>query len=470
MPTADFSHLVTNPKMKQVLSDCGHLDSATLGKGYELKLGVYKHCCTSGPSTWYRKGGINLYWWNGAGPYKASVEDMKAPLQKAGMVAVYHCGGLAAKTEFSRANAASKCRPGDIGSMISASSGHGVMWTGQDWRSDCIEPDGPYPYSQEGRGGDWSFILWRHPSLQEPGTDIMGGGFGNGGPATGGGGSAEMKDFNIEPYDIKEDEKGQYTEEPILVGVANHIHIGTSTSGGVGSYASGEFGDESIFQDLAKPAYADGMKKLRKPDVAQRATYCAKWLASNVQGFNLSHACAIIGVYVDENSCDPHSCCEREKAGGGTGYTQGGGYGAGIGSWTGVDSKRKKLASIGKSADTPIESLSLDEQLQITKKEWESGDKFHKVMWQAKDLVHASIVATYMTHGIGYFQTALNAGNWDIYSQGFHNAMNEESRAQQRKLQNWNHGKDSDYYYGLFHKRYLVAKALMGLCGGSGGT
>lgn len=468
MPVADFSNKVTNSRMKQVLSDCGHLDSATLGKGYELKLGVYKHCCTSGPTTWYKKGGVQLYWWNGRGPHGAGVSDMRASLQKAGMVEVFHCTGQEANTKFSRSSGPQYLRPGDVGAMLSSDSAHGVMWTGEDWRSDCIERDGPYPYKSVGRGGSETFTLWRHPSLQEPGVDIMGGGFGSSGgaPGGGGGGSAEMKDFNIEPYEVKEDEKGQYTEEPILVGVANHVHVGGSSSGGVGSYASGECGDESIFTEHAKGAYSDGMKKLNKADVRERAVYCAKWLASNVNGFNLTHACAIIGVYVDENSCDPKSCCEREKAGGGIGYTQGGGYGAGIGSWTGVDSKRKKLASIGKSPDTPIESLSLDEQLQITKKEWESGDKFHKVMWQAKDLVHASIVATYMTHGIGYFQTALNAGNWDIYSQGFINAMNAEARRQHDALQSWNHGKDSDYYYGLFHKRYLVAKALMGLCGG----
>ena len=291
----------------------------------------------------------------------------------------------------------------------------------------------------------------------------------SGAPMSGGGGggpAAPMKDFNVKEFEVKEDENGQYTEESPLMGIANHIHIGGAGGSGGGSMAAGPTGEEGVFTELATGPYADGLYKLRKKDVQERAVYCAKWCASNITNFNLMYACAVIGVYVDENGCDPHEGMELEKAGRGSAYTKGGGYGAGIGSWTGKSSKDNKLRMIGKDpATTKIEDLSLDEQLQITKKEWESGDKFHKVMWQAKDLVHASIVATYLTHGSGYFQKALDAGGWDIYSQGFINAMNQEARDQLNRLQNQFHG-DSPYYHGLFHKRYLVAKALMGMCGG----
>lgn len=468
MPSACFSHLVTNPRMKQVLSDCGWLESATLGH-YELKLAVYHGCCTSGPTTWYKKGGVGLRWWGGAGPHGANVEQMKSSLSKCGMVPVFHCTGQEANTKFSRANGPQYLRPGDIGSMLSSDSAHGVMWTGQDWRSDCIERDGPYPYRSVGRGGDWTFILWRHPDLQEPGTDIMGGGFGNAGGSTGGttgGTAAPMKEFNIQEFEVKEDEKGKYTEEPVLMSVANHIHIGGagSTGGSIGAY-SGEIGDESIFVD--KTTDIEGaLRKLRRPEVQKRAIYCAKWLATNVKNFNIMYACAVIGVFVDENGCDPAKGMEYEKAGKGAKGTEGGGYGAGIGSWTGLPTKRKVLASIGKGPDVLIESLSLDEQLQMVKAEWESGDKKHSYMWQAKDLVHASIIAVFMTHGSGYFQKALDAGGGDIYSAGFHKAINDESIAQQQRLQR-QFGRDSPYYHGLFHKRYLIAKELYLMCGGS---
>ena len=465
MANGDFSNLVTNQKMKQVLSDCAHLDSATLGKNYTLLdyavvgKAAYKHCCTSGPSTWYRRAGIHLSWW--AHPSSATVDEMKRRLEGAGMVAVWHGTGQEANAKL---NNSQVLRPGDVASMLSSDSAHGVMWTGVDWRSDCIQGKRPYPYTAKGRGGDWTFILWRHPSLQEPGMDIAGPGFGNINDSGGGGGGnsirARFENFNVKQFSIFNDETGQYTEETIMMGIANHIQLAMGSSG----FGNGDLGDEGVFTELAKGSYADGGHKLKNAEVRQRAVYCAKWLASNVNGFNLNHACAIVGVYVDENGCDPKSSCAREKAGGGTKYTQGGGYGAGIGSWTGAKSKAEKLKSIGKSPDTPIESLSLDEQLQITKKEWEKGDKFHKVMWQARDLAHASIVATYMTHGIGYFETALNAGGWDIYSKGFIDAMNAEARRQHDALQRWNHGTDSDYYYGLFHKRYLVAKALLSLC------
>jgi hypothetical protein len=48
--------------------------------------------------------------------------------------------------------------------MLSSNSAHAAMWTGQDWRSDFVQ-NNPYPYSSVGRGGNETFILWRHPQL-----------------------------------------------------------------------------------------------------------------------------------------------------------------------------------------------------------------------------------------------------------------------------------------------------------------
>ena len=239
MSRSDFSDLVKNPKMKLVLQDCGHLDSATLGRGYTLQVGVYKHRCTSGPSTWYRKAGISLRWWSNQ--KSATVEEMKRNLQAAGLVQVWAGTGQEANEKL---NSSKYLRPGDIASMLSSDSAHGAMWTGEDWRSDCIQGTKPYPYSSAGRGGNQTFILWRHPSLQEPGLTVQGDGLGNpmdGGSYSGGEGSHEWPDFNIQSFPIMNDEHGQYTNEPLLLGIANHLRI---SGGGFGIDAgSGIVGD-----------------------------------------------------------------------------------------------------------------------------------------------------------------------------------------------------------------------------------
>ena len=115
MSRSNFSDLVKNSKMKLVLQDCGHLDSATLGKGYTLQVGVYKHCCTSGPSTWYRKAGISLMWWRN--PKTATVDEMKRNFQSAGMVQVWAGTGQEANAKL---NSSKYLRPGDIASMLSS--------------------------------------------------------------------------------------------------------------------------------------------------------------------------------------------------------------------------------------------------------------------------------------------------------------------------------------------------------------
>lgn len=240
MPRSDFSALVKNPKMKLVLQDCGHLDSASLGKGYTLQVGIYRHCCTSGPSTWYRRAGISLQWWKS--PRSATVDEMKRNLQSSGMVQVWSGTGQEANSKL---NSSKYLRPGDIASMLSSDSAHGAMWTGEDWRSDAIQGTKPYPYSSVGRGGNQTFILWRHPALQEPGLSVQGDGLGN--PMDDGmtsgfeGGSHVWPDFNVKPFPIMTDKHGQYTNEPLLLGIANHLRI--EGGGGVTGLVGDTFGD-----------------------------------------------------------------------------------------------------------------------------------------------------------------------------------------------------------------------------------
>lgn len=171
----NFSHLVTNAQMKKVLSDVAHLNSTRLGRNYTLTK-ISHHACTSGPATWYGRAGLHLTFWNGAQPFmpgnkyykkgkrSATVEDMKAPLIKAGFQIVWSGTGQQANSQLASSEI---LRPGDVATMLSKDSAHAAMWTGQDWRSDFLQDDKPYPYSSVGRGGNETFILWRHPKFQD---------------------------------------------------------------------------------------------------------------------------------------------------------------------------------------------------------------------------------------------------------------------------------------------------------------
>lgn len=175
MAIKSFSHLVTNAQMKKVLSDVAHLDSIRLGKNYTLTKTSH-HACTSGPATWYRKAGLHLTFWNGAQPFtpankhyqkgkrSATVQDMKSSLTRAGFQIVWSGTGQDANTKLASLGI---LKPGDIATMLSYDSGHAAMWTGEDWRSDFLQDDKPYPYTSVGRGGNETFILWRHPQFQD---------------------------------------------------------------------------------------------------------------------------------------------------------------------------------------------------------------------------------------------------------------------------------------------------------------
>ena len=185
MAGGNFSHLVTNPKMKQILSDVSYFinfgEKTTKcpyphGSRVPIEYKKYMGKCTYGPTTWYQKAGIQLSFWNGKKPSNASVDDMKKSLSACGMVAVWHGTLEQAKSTLTSSK---MLRPGDVGSMLSSNSAHGVMWTGEDWRADCNQGTNPVPYNSPGRGGDWTFILWRHPALQEPGKTVEGVGLGN---------------------------------------------------------------------------------------------------------------------------------------------------------------------------------------------------------------------------------------------------------------------------------------------------
>lgn len=178
MAIGNFSHLVTNAQMKKILADVAHINSKKLGKNYAITRQSHG-ACTSGPATWYRRAGIHLSFWNGAQPYtsthknykkgkrSATVADMKAPLIKAGFQIVWSGTGQQANSQLQSSGI---LRPGDVATMLSSNSAHAAMWTGEDWRSDFLQDNKPYPYSSVGRGGNETFILWRYQPFQDSGT------------------------------------------------------------------------------------------------------------------------------------------------------------------------------------------------------------------------------------------------------------------------------------------------------------
>lgn len=169
-----FSALVTNLRMKKILEDCSYYVDAR-GQKHIINNSSNSQC-TQGPYTWYKKAGINLiFWGTGYGPYTQShknysgkkpvtVDQMRKQMQQNGMIEVWHGTGQQANSELGKLGI---LRPGDVATMLSSNSAHAAMWTGEDWRSDFYQGDKPYPYRNVGRGGDYTFIVWRHPDLQD---------------------------------------------------------------------------------------------------------------------------------------------------------------------------------------------------------------------------------------------------------------------------------------------------------------
>lgn len=127
--------------------------------------------CTSGPSTWYHNGGIELgrEWWKPKTVETSTYEDVRAKFEGLDFKLV-----LNGNKETAMKWSPSQFAPGDICTIHAYaykngkrySTSHGAMWTGSDWRSDFIQKSiWVYP-SGTGRQGDHSVCIWRHPDLQ----------------------------------------------------------------------------------------------------------------------------------------------------------------------------------------------------------------------------------------------------------------------------------------------------------------
>lgn len=101
-----------------------------------------------------------------------------------------------------------------------------------------------------------------------------------------------------------------------------------------------------------------------KEKAMERAVKVAKYLIDN-GGLSIIQAAALVGVFIDENGCDPKSFNAHEMSGKGAKGTGGFGYGAGISSWTHVELKNTTLMLVREQPFTKIETLSLEKQSQM---------------------------------------------------------------------------------------------------------
>lgn len=171
-----FTGQVKNAKMKLVMSNVRTLDDDDLGKGYVLQDNVYKHHCTSGPTTWYKRAGVSLVWWNPKDHTNSDYETTEKNMNRAGLKMVAH-------TSYENARATWKnndmFRVGDIAVFHYyrykdnkwEPSSHGQMFTGYDWRSDAIQRGFLPSQGGKSRKGEYSVCIYRHPDFQEEGLD-----------------------------------------------------------------------------------------------------------------------------------------------------------------------------------------------------------------------------------------------------------------------------------------------------------
>lgn len=196
---SDFSHLVTNPLMKKVLKNVGSIKSSSYGsvatdpkivsdgpcKGeWEIQYNRYYGCCTAGPSTWYGRAYNGMAsrdnWWKCSGnssniPY--TYQKTKKCLENAGFIAVWHgtlqeIDSLTKETKNVGSNPIG-LRPGDIGTLYTGHERHqhGMMWTGEDWRSDCVQAHANC-YPKGSNQGTFAAVIWRHPKFQDQGNEV----------------------------------------------------------------------------------------------------------------------------------------------------------------------------------------------------------------------------------------------------------------------------------------------------------
>lgn len=140
-----------------------------------------------------------------------------------------------------------------------------------------------------------------------------------------------------------------------------------------------------------------------------RAVTVANFLIKNAH-LSKIQASAVVGVYIDENDCNPSSYNKAEKNGKGASGTDGFGYGSGIASWTHVEFKNMALTQAGFKAFTPIESLSLEQQSKMVLGNINGNmKKYYNALKRCNTIEDASATSVIITGGVGYSK------NWSTH-------------------------------------------------------
>ena len=161
--------------------------------------------------------------------------------------------------------------------------------------------------------------------------------------------NSEVKEFNLRDFPINTDDTGKFTNEGILMGIMNHLHI-TSIGGNLD--------------------YSDSLQSTG--DSRKNAELIIDFLMRRL-GLTRAQAAGIAGVGMAESGCMPNNYNRAEKAGTyKSSAANGAGYGAGVWQWSN-QRKNKALALIGKPG--PIENLSLGEQCEMLARELEGSYK-----------------------------------------------------------------------------------------------
>jgi hypothetical protein len=291
-----------------------------------------------------------------------------------------------AQTQFTN----NVAKPGDIAVYMKPGAptepGHICMWTGNQWVSDFKQA---HMSVYRSRGNVQAHIfrytgeINNHPIDLDAGMMAMASDI----SITGGGTISDLNAATLEAACPDIEFKGMWMRYQLRLGMRTPTmqkFIGSATT---------EFGDYGC--PVAQVSHAPKA-------VLERAVTVARKLVG--LGMKPIHAAGIVGVFMDENGCDPGTYMKAEKAGKGVNGTGGFGYGAGIGSWTGEAYKNKLLSLVGLPAYTPIEGLSLDKQAEILMQDIKGGptSKYYKKLMTAPDIVTASASAVVITGGPGW--------------------------------------------------------------------
>jgi hypothetical protein len=158
-------------------------------------------------------------------------------------------------------------------------------------------------------------------------------------------------------------------------------------------------------------------------DVIKRGVYTAQKLMS-LMGINAMQACAIVGYFMKESSCDPKSYNVDEYTYKAKSYSSalGPDCGEGICQWSFVSTKERELKLIGVTPHGhpgTITGLTLDQQIEMYAKGCFGQGCLKYNIKSCTNFDNAVCCACIQGHGSGHAQTAFREANNDVNSPAY---------------------------------------------------